>query len=74
MAQIPKALRIKLWSLYLAIMDAAAKMTPSEGKTMWGPQEWPQIVSRIRSGEVWEEVNRAYGDEGRVDAEVVVTL
>ncbi|TGZ80921.1 hypothetical protein EX30DRAFT_371938 [Ascodesmis nigricans] len=72
--QCPKALRIKLWSLYLAIMDAAAKMTPSEGKAMWGAQEWPQLVARIRSGEVWEEANRSYGDEGRVDPEVIVTL
>lgn len=31
-------------------------------------------MGKIRSGQVWEEVNRAYGGEGKVDAEVVVSL
>lgn len=74
MSQLPRPLRIKLWSLYLAILDAALKMTASEGKAMWGQNEWPLLVGKIRSGAIWDSANRAYGDEGRVDLEVVITL
>ena len=74
MSQLPRALRIKLWSLYLAILDAALKMTASEGKVMWGQKEWPLLVGKIRSGAIWDSANRAYGDEGKVDLEVVITL
>lgn len=70
----PRRLRIKLWCLYLTILDAASKMTASEGKATWGQQEWPILVAKIRNGAVWDEVNHSYGDEGRVDAEVVTTL
>jgi hypothetical protein len=72
--QCPRALRVKFWGLYLAILDAAAKMGASEGKATWGQKEWPELVGKIRSGDVWEEANCTYGGEGRVDAEVVVTL
>jgi len=72
--QCPRALRIKFWGIYLAILDAAAKMTVSEGKAIWGAKEWPELVAKIRSGAVWDDVNRQYGDEGRVDADVVATL
>jgi hypothetical protein len=72
--QCPRALRIKFWGLYLAILDAAAKMGATEGKATWGEKEWPELVGKIRNGAVWDEVNQAYGDEGRVDADIVVTL
>lgn len=72
--QCPRRLRTKFWGLYLAILDAAAKTGAPEGKATWGLKEWPELVGKIRSGTVWDEVNRAYGDEGRVDAEVVVSL
>ncbi|KAI5821014.1 hypothetical protein BZA77DRAFT_257233 [Pyronema omphalodes] len=69
-----KSLKIKIFSLYLAILDAAAKTGANEGKATWGQKEWPELVGKIRSGQVWDEVNRAYGGEGKVDAEVVVSL
>jgi hypothetical protein len=72
--QCPRALRIKFWGLYLAILDAAAKMGATEGKATWGEKEWPELVGKIRNGFVWDEVNMAYGNEGRVDADVIVTL
>jgi hypothetical protein len=72
--QCPRSLRIKFWGLYLAILDAAAKTGALNGKATWGPDEWPKLVSKIRSGAVWDEANRTYGGEGQVDAEVVVIL
>jgi hypothetical protein len=70
----PRALRVKFWQLYLAILDAVAKTGPSEGKAAWGLKEWQQLMGKIRLGTVWEEINNSYGDEGRVDPEIVVTL
>jgi len=69
-----RALRIKIWRLYLAILDAIAKTGAYEGKATWGLKEWPKLVGMIRCGTVWDEVIRSYGDEGRVDPEVVLTL
>ncbi|KAI5779684.1 hypothetical protein EDC01DRAFT_621019 [Geopyxis carbonaria] len=69
-----RSLRIKIWCLYLAILDAASKMSASEGKATWGQQEWPQLIAKTRTGSIWDDVNHSYGDEGRVDAEVVTTL
>jgi hypothetical protein len=69
-----RTLRIKVWSLYFAILDATAKMGPEEGKRVWGAQEWRRIVARVRSGAIWNEAVQAYGDEGRVDGDVVNTM
>lgn len=69
-----RTLRTKVWSLYFAILDATAKMGPEEGKKVWGAQEWRRIVSRVRSGAIWNEAIQIYGEEGRVDGDVVNTL
>ncbi|KAF8241906.1 hypothetical protein K440DRAFT_591510, partial [Wilcoxina mikolae CBS 423.85] len=70
----PRALRVKFWQLYLAILDAVAKTGACEGKATWGLKEWQQLMGKIRLGTVWEEIINSYGDEGRVDPEVVVSL
>ena len=49
-------------------------MGPEEGKKVWGAQEWRRIVSRVRSGAIWNEAIQTYGEEGRVDGDVVNTL
>lgn len=69
-----RALRTKVWSLYFAILDAAAKMGAEEGKKVWGAAEWRKILAKVRSGAVWDEAIATYGGEGRVDAEVVNAL
>jgi len=70
----PRATRVKVWSLYFAIFDAAVKMSPDEGKRIWGGQDWRRIVGRVRNGLIWEEVVEAYGGEGNIDADVVIAL
>jgi len=69
-----RALRIKVWSLYFAILDAAAKMGSEEGKKLWGAGEWRKIVQKIRTAKVWDEAVEAYTNEGRVDGDVVIAL
>ncbi|RPA83329.1 hypothetical protein BJ508DRAFT_360546 [Ascobolus immersus RN42] len=68
-----KTLRVKIWNLYLAILDAAAKMNPEEGKAVWGGnQAWKEITKKVKGGKVWNQVWQGYG--GEVDEEVVTAL
>ncbi|KAL1880200.1 hypothetical protein VTK73DRAFT_6028 [Phialemonium thermophilum] len=75
-ARASRSTRIKVWSLYLTILNAILEMDPAEGKEAFGTQEWRAICHKVREGEVWEEVvrNGYHGLEGNVDSEVVINL
>lgn len=68
--------RIKVWSLYLTILNAILEMEPEEGKDAFGNQEWRALCSKVREGQVWEEIvrNGYHGVEGDVDSDVVINL
>lgn len=68
--------RIKVWTLYIAILNAVAALEPDEGKAAFGTQEWRSLCSRVRDGDVWEEVVQSgyHGVEGDVDSDVVINL
>lgn len=68
--------RIKVWSLYLTTLNAIIELDPDEGKRAFGSQEWRALCSKVREGEIWEEViqNGYHGVEGDVDADVVINL
>lgn len=71
-----RSTRIKVWSLYLTILNAVLELDPDEGKISFGSSEYRVLVNKVRDGEVWEEVvqNGYGGIEGDVDAEVVINL
>lgn len=71
-----RSTRIKVWSLYLTILNAVLELDPDEGKISFGSSEYRALVNKVRDGEVWEEVvQNGYGSiEGDVDAEVVINL
>ncbi|KAH8890777.1 hypothetical protein GQ53DRAFT_157198 [Thozetella sp. PMI_491] len=75
-AQASRTTRIKVWSLYLTILNAIIELDPEEGKEAFGTQEWRAVCSKVRDGEVWEEVvtNGYHGVEGDVDSDVVINL
>ncbi|KAG9253321.1 uncharacterized protein F5Z01DRAFT_162125 [Emericellopsis atlantica] len=75
-AQASRTTRIKIWSLYLTILNAIVELEPEEGKDAFGGQEWRALSNKARDGEVWEEVvrNGYHGVEGDVDADVVINL
>jgi hypothetical protein len=75
-AKASRTTRIKVWSLYLTILNAIVELDPDEGKDAFGTQEWRTLVSKVRDGEVWEEVVRDgyHGVEGDVDSDVVINL
>jgi len=71
-----KTTRIKVWSLYLTILNAVVELDPDEGKQAFGSSDFRSLVSKVREGEVWEEVvqNGYGGVEGDVDSDVVINL
>ncbi|KAK3375122.1 peroxin 26 [Podospora didyma] len=75
-ARASRSTRIKVWSLYLTILNAILELDPDEGKEAFGTQEWRAICTKVREGEVWEEVvrNGYHGVEGDVDSDVVINL
>ncbi|OAQ70324.1 peroxin 26 [Pochonia chlamydosporia 170] len=75
-AAASRTTRIKVWSLYLTILNAILEMDPEEGKDAFGNQEWRALCSKVRDGQVWEEVvhNGYHGVEGDVDSDVVINL
>lgn len=75
-ASASRSTRIKIWNLYLTILNAIIELGPEEGKNAIGNKEWRAIVAKVRDGTVWEEVvQQGYGGvEGDVDADVVINL
>ncbi|KXJ94477.1 hypothetical protein Micbo1qcDRAFT_231960 [Microdochium bolleyi] len=75
-AQASKSTRVKVWSLYLTILNAILELDPQEGKDAFGAQEWRALCTKVRDGDVWEEVVQFgyHGSEGEVDCDVVINL
>ncbi|KAF3770148.1 hypothetical protein M406DRAFT_59238 [Cryphonectria parasitica EP155] len=75
-AKASRNTRIKVWTLYVAILNAIVALEPDEGKEAFGLQEWKSICAKVRDGDVWEEVvmNGYHGVEGDVDSDVVINL
>ncbi|RMZ85739.1 hypothetical protein DV737_g436, partial [Chaetothyriales sp. CBS 132003] len=64
--------RIKVWSLYAALLNAIVDLGPDQGKQEFGQKRYRDLVRLVQSGDVWEQVvNDGYrGREESVDAEV----
>ncbi len=75
-ATASRSTRIKIWNLYLTILNAIIELGPEDGKNAIGTKEWRAIVSKVRDGDVWEDIVReGYGGvEGDVDSDVVINL
>lgn len=75
-AKASRNTRIKVWTLYIAILNAIVALEPGEGKEAFGSLEWRSICTKVREGHVWEEVvsNGYHGVEGDVDSDVVINL
>ncbi|KAI4250430.1 MAG: hypothetical protein L6R40_000028 [Gallowayella cf. fulva] len=75
-ATASRTLRVKVWSLYLTLLNAIIELGPEEGKQALGSKQWRDIATKARDGTVWDEVvQKGYGRiEGNVDADVVTNL
>jgi hypothetical protein len=67
--------RIKIWSLYVTLLNAIVDLGSDEGRRDFG-KEYNNILRNVQSGGIWEQVvrNGYQGREGSVDAEVVYNL
>jgi len=68
--------RIKIWSLYVTLLNSIVDIGAEEGRRLFGPKEYRDIVRSVQNGDVWEQIVRDgyQGREGSVDAEVVYNL
>ena len=68
--------RVKVWSLYLTLLNAIHELDSQEGKAQFGKKEWSKLMSKALDSSIWSEVvqNGYGGVEGNVDADVVVNL
>ncbi|KAK5118285.1 hypothetical protein LTR62_002798 [Meristemomyces frigidus] len=75
-AQSSKGTRTKVWVFYLSLLHAIIELGAEEGKLVFGSGRWRQMAAKARDGTVWDEIVRAgfAGEEGEVDADVVVNL
>ncbi|KAL8968553.1 MAG: hypothetical protein Q9183_002410 [Haloplaca sp. 2 TL-2023] len=75
-ATASRSLRVKIWSLYLTLLNAIIELGPEDGKAAFGVKQWRDIAAKARDGSIWDEVIRiGYGGvEGKVDADVVTNL
>lgn len=69
-------LRVRVWSLYLAIWSAAMDLGPEEGQAQLGQEEWKALASQVRSGSVWDFVTIVgyQGKQEALDAAVVSNM
>ncbi|KAK3067798.1 hypothetical protein LTR53_015109 [Teratosphaeriaceae sp. CCFEE 6253] len=75
-AQSSKGTRTKVWVFYLSLLHAIVDLGAEEGKLVFGSSRWKALAAKARDGTVWEEIVQAGygGEEGAVDADVVVNL
>ncbi|EXJ61560.1 hypothetical protein A1O7_01988 [Cladophialophora yegresii CBS 114405] len=68
--------RIKIWSLYVTLLNSIVDLGDAEGRETFGSKEYREIKRQVQNGDIWEQVVRAgyQGREGSVDAEVVYNL
>jgi hypothetical protein len=68
--------RIKTWSLYAALLNAAIDLGSEEGAREFGQQQYRKLLKLVQNGDVWEQVvqNGYRGREDSVDAEVVYNI
>lgn len=68
--------RIKVWNLYLTLLNTIIELGPDDGRAAFGSREWRNLVAKVQDGSIWEEVVQiGYGGfEGNLDADVVVSL
>lgn len=68
--------RIKIWSLYVTLLNSIVDAGYEEGGNIFGHKSYGDIVRNVRNGNIWDQVVKDgyQGREGSVDAEVVYNL
>ncbi|OJD16166.1 hypothetical protein AJ78_03655 [Emergomyces pasteurianus Ep9510] len=69
-------MRIKVWNLYISILNAIVELGAEEGRKQFGQKEWKTLASKVRDGEIWNTVSQVgyRGRYGSIDADVVYNI
>lgn len=75
-ATASRGARVKVWTLYISILNSIVEMGPDQGRSVFGNARWKELVAKVKEGKLWQDVVEiGYGGiEGEVDADVVVNL
>lgn len=75
-ATASRAARVKVWSLYITLLNSIVELGPEDGKNQFGNVQWRVMERKVRDGAIWEDVvqNGYGGREGNVDPDVVSNL
>ena len=71
-----KSARVKVWNLYITLLNAIIELGAEDGKATFGNANWRELVVKAKDGTVWKEIVKYgyHGREGLVDADVVSNL
>ena len=71
-----RGLRVKVWNLYLTLLNDIVDLGVEEGRFVLGNKKWREIAALVQKGTIWDEVIKVgySGIEASVDAEVVANL
>ncbi|OAX84880.1 hypothetical protein ACJ72_00757 [Emergomyces africanus] len=69
-------MRVKVWNLYISILNAIVELGAEEGRKQFGQKEWKALASKVRDGQLWNTVSQVgYGGrDGSIDADVVYNI
>ena len=75
-ANVEKKWRVKIWSLYLTLINSIADLGLNDGSAAFGKQRWRTIKNKAEGGSIWDDVVEVgyNGNEADMDAEVVANL
>ena len=75
-ATTDRSTRVKVWKLYLTVLNAVIELGYEEGKHAFGSQEWMTLAAKVHDGTIWDDVVRVgyHGIEGSLDPDVVTNL
>jgi hypothetical protein len=75
-ATASRAARVKIWSLYITLLNSIVELGLEDGRNQFGNAQWRVMERKVRDGSIWGEVvkNGYGGHEGNVDPDVVSNL
>ena len=68
--------RVKIWCLYLSLIDELLKVGPVQGATFVGLKNWSSLKESVTDSTVWDYVTKQgyQGRQASVDEEVIASL
>ena len=71
-----RSLRVKIWTLYLTLLNDIVSLGVNEGRSTVGIRKWRELAASVQDGTIWDQVVKVgySGVEANVDIEVIANL